>query len=243
VRTQLGQHRGGSVSQDWRKPLSSEKSRTYLDCLRMLETAYAMFSVNLDEAFGMRRRGRVPMAYELLTVTPALCRRLATPLHSLLCAMLEHAKHFGTTPNILPLDPENFQSTRSQRTARFSDLFSKILLTRKSQFLHKMSALSELVIDLNAGFEETAMDLREENSRYPERQWETLDAVHYDLNTCLRQTVVLFKSFLHALPEAQLRPFEADLATRAAACAAGSQPATRRERHLAHRRMAFLKGQ
>ena len=32
-----------------------------------------MFSVTLDEAIGMRRAGRLQMAYQLLAVTPALC--------------------------------------------------------------------------------------------------------------------------------------------------------------------------
>jgi hypothetical protein len=229
-----------SVSQDWRKPLSSEKTRVYLHTLQALETAYAMFSVNLDEALGMRRYGRIPKAYQLLSVTPALCRRLASPLHSLLCAMLDHAKHFGIAPNLVPLDPDNFQHSRSQRVARFSELFSRILLTRKSQFLHKMSALSDLVDELDSGFESIIEELCEEQSLHPERDWELLASVHYDLNTCFREAVVLFKSFLHALPEAQLADFESNLHQRAFT---PSIPTTVSSRHLAHRRMAFLKGQ
>jgi hypothetical protein len=243
VRVHLASPRGGSVSQDWRKPLGSEKSRTYLDCLQTLETSYAMFSVNLDEALEMRRRGRVDMAREVLNVAPALCRRLATPLHSLLSAMLEHSRHFGTMPNILPLDAENFQNPSSQRTARISDLFSKILLTRKSQFLHKMWILSELVDNLSTSFEEKVRELRDEDSLCPERDWEKLDAMHYDLNTCLRQTVVLFKSFLHALPEGQLSYFEASLDARIVAASAERALRVVEDRNLTHGRMAFLKGQ
>jgi hypothetical protein len=229
-----------SVSQDWRKPLSSEKSRAYLNLLRTLETAYAMFSVSLDEAFGMRRAGRTSSAYQVLSVAPALCRRLALPLHCLLGAMLDHAKHFGTTPNMVPLDPENFQNVRSQRVARLSDLVSRILLTRKSQFLHKISALSDLVDELNSGFEATIENLSDLQSSRLERDWELLDSAHYDLNTCLRETVVLFKSFLHALPEAQLSEFEDNLRDRLVRL---SSPELPRVRHLAHRRIAFLKGQ
>jgi hypothetical protein len=230
----------GSVSQDWRRALSSDKSRTYLNSVRTLETAYAMFSVNLDEAFGLRRGGRTAKAYQVLGVAPALCRRLASPMHSLLCAMLDHGKHFGTTPNLLPLDPENFQHSRSQRVARFSDLLCKILLTRRSQFLHKISALADLVEDLGSNFEMTIDDLCEERSLRPERDWELLDAVHYDLNTCLRESVVLFKSFLHALPDAQLAEFETNLHER---LNGGPAPRLARSRHLDHRRIAFLKGQ
>ena len=234
------QIRTSSVSQDWRRTLSCEKSRIYLNSLRVLETAYAMFSVNLDEAFGMRRNGRTHKAYQVLSVAPALCRRVTSPLHSLLCAMLEHAKHFGTTSNLAPLDPENFQSLRSQRVARFNDLLSRILFTRKSQFLHKISALADLVDELDSSFESTSEELCERQSLRPERDWELLDSVHYDLNTCLRETVVLFKSFLHALPEAQLNEFET--AHRARSSAAHVS-AVARPRHFAHRRIAFLKGQ
>jgi hypothetical protein len=226
---------GGSVSHDWRKPLAAEKARLYLHSLRTLETAYGMFSVNLDEAFGMRRYGLTSKALQLLRVAPALCNRLASPLRSLLIAMLEHAKHFGTAPNILPLDPDNFQHSRSQRAARLSDLFGKILLTRKSQFLHKMSSLSDLVNDLDSSFGNAMDQLPDELSIHLDCDWDLLDSVHYDLNTCLRETEVLLKCFLHALPESQLADFETSLHR--------SIPAPARVRHLAHRRMALLKGQ
>jgi hypothetical protein len=229
--------RPGSVSQDWRKPLSSEKSRAYARSLRTLETAYTMFSVNLDEAFGFRRCGRMAAAHQVLSVSPALCRRLAVPLHSLLCAMLDHAKHFGTTPNLVPLAPENFQHARSQRVALFNDLFSKVLLTKRSQFIHKIAALSDLVNELDSSFEDAIEDLCGEESVYPERDWELLDSVHYDLNTCLREADVLFKSFLHALPEGQLDDFEVNLRTHGEA---GTRLA---DSQVAHRRIAFLKGQ
>jgi hypothetical protein len=230
----------GSVSQDWRLPLQGDKTHTYMNCVRPLETAYAMFSVSLDEAFGMHRGGRNSKAYQALAVAPALCQRLAHPLHSLLRSMLEHAKHFGTTPNLAPLVPENFQSTRSQRVARFNDLFSKILLTRKSQFLHKITALTELVDELDGNFGTAVEELSSGLALHPDREWETLDAIHYDLNTCLREGVVLLKSFLHALPGAQLMNFEATLAVQLADSTA---PVAIRARHLAHRRIAFLKGQ
>lgn len=229
--------RAGSVSHDWRKPLFPDKARIYLHFFRRLETAYGMFSVNLDEAFGMRRYGFTPQALELLRVAPALSTRLASPLQALLSAMLEHAKHFGTAPNILPLDPDNFQHSRSQRAARFSDLFSKILLTRKSQFLHKISALSDLVSDLDSSFAGAIEQLQDEVSIHLDCDWDLLDSVHYDLNTCLRETEVLFKCFLHALPESQLAEFDSSLRRTAAT------PAASRVRHLAHRRMTLLKGQ
>jgi hypothetical protein len=154
--------------------------------------------------------------------------------------MLAHARHFGIIPNLAPLNPENFQSPRSLRLARFNELFSKVLLTKKSQFVNKMSTLEDLVEDLEEGFAARATELLEEESLEPERDWELLDAAHYDLNTCLRETAVLYKSFLHALPNEQLAEFQTTLESR---CDAIREPAGARARNLAHRRMAFLKGQ
>jgi len=240
VHSQSSQVRLGSVSQDWRNPLGNPKTDAYVRCVQKLEIAYTMFSVSLDEAFGLQRNGRVVKAQQVLTVCPALCHRLSVPLQSLLRSMYIHARHFAITPNVLPLNPENFQNARSQRVARFNELFSKVLLTRRSQFVNKISTLEDLVLELSGSFGATADELMEDQSVQPERDWETLDALHYDLNTCLRETAVLYKSFLHALPEGQLASFESTLKEH---CAAADDSIPARARHLAHRRMAFLKGQ
>jgi hypothetical protein len=231
---------GGSVSQDWRSPLSAKKSKTYLDTLRGLETSYAMFSVNLDEAIGLRRTGRFGKAHQALSVTPALCKRLADPLLALLRAMLAHAKHFRIVPNLSPLDPENFQQAKSRRAASFNGICSRIFLSQRSQFLHKISTLLELVENLNESFLDAAEELNDPSVLQPEREWDLLDASHYDLNTCLRESIVLFKCFLLALPDEQLLEFDATLH---GVPVPASTPLLAPKRHLAHRRMALLKGQ
>lgn len=232
--------RVGSVSRDWRSLLSAEKSRTYLDALRDLETSYAMFSVNLDEAIGLRRNGHIAKAHQAVSVSPALCKRLADLLVTLLRAMLAHAKHFRVTPNLSPLDPENFQRAKSRRAASFNGICSRIFLTQRSQFLHKISTLLELVENLNECFSRAAEALNDPDSVQPEREWDMLDASHYDLNTCLRESIVLLKCFLIALPEEQLVEFNSALH---GAPAPSSSPLLAPKRHLAHRRMTLLKGQ
>ena len=233
-------HRSGSVSQDWRSPLAGDKSHSYLHILHRLETSYAMFSVNLDEALGLRSNGRVAKAQQVLSVSSALCQRLTSPLKSLLQSMLLHARHFGTAPNLASLDPQNFQNSRSQRVARFNSVFSKVLLTRRSQFLHKISTLTELVEELAANFQASSEEILAGDSLDSDSEWDVLDASHYDLNTCLRESVVLFKSFLHALPESQLQEFLTTFQERTAS-SEDSVPA--KARYLVHRRMATIKGQ
>jgi hypothetical protein len=231
-----------SVSLDWRAPLSSEKNHAYMGVLHHLETSYCMFSVALDEAIGMRRDGRVQIAYQVLAVAPALCDKLTLPLIALLRAMTVHARHFGTAPNLASLDPQNFQQSRSQRVARFNGVFSHVLLTRRSQFLHKISTLMELTEELGTSFQRAIEDLGEVSPSRAERYWEMFDASHYDLNTCLRESVVLLKCFLHALPEKQLAEFQATL-QRETQATRSTSPVPALTRNLAHRRLTPVKGQ
>jgi len=154
--------------------------------------------------------------------------------------MLLHVRHSSIAPNLASLDPQNFQSPRSQRVARFNSVFSKVLLTRRSQFLHKISTLTELVEELAANFLTSAEEILAGDSWDSDSEWDALDASHYDLNTCLRETVVLFKSFLHALPESQLREFLNTFQERTA-CAEDLLPA--KAHYLVHRRMAAIKGE
>jgi len=87
-----------------------------------------------------------------------------------------------------------------------NDLISRVV-ARPSQFLHKVNALSELVADLDKTFGAGAELLGNEGSIRPDRDWTRLRAVHYDLNTCLREAAVLLKSFLYVLPASQLPRF------------------------------------
>ena len=89
-----------------------------------------------------------------------------------------------------------------------NSLLDRVLFSHRLQFLHKVSTLQDMVEDLDRDFRNLADDLAGGLSTDPKRGWQEMDAGHYDLNTCLRETIVLFKSFLVVLPAAQLGDFE-----------------------------------
>src|SRR5258708_10878892 len=167
-----------------------------------------MLSVSLDEALELRHLGLPGKSLLAVGITSGLCKLLTQPLTGLLRALSEHAKHYGTIPNAAPLDPANFQGQRGQRSARMSGLINHVLLSHRLQFLHKVSTLEEMVVDLGKDFRRAADDLAEGASLNPIKMWADVDADHYDLNTCLREAIVVFKSFLIALPEGQLGAFQ-----------------------------------
>jgi hypothetical protein len=200
--------RGSSVLSDWRAWLPSEKAEVFQKISRELETNYAMFSVALDGAMELRQNGRLPKAAQTVGVSAGLCKLLTRPLAAMLRTLVEHAKHYGTLPNAAPLDPANFMGLRGQRSARMSGLLNKILFTSRVQFLHKVSTIGQMVENLECDYCDVADEISGNVAIYPKLAWDTLDADHFDINTCLREAIILLKSFLIAIPEGQLRVFE-----------------------------------
>lgn len=200
--------RGRSVQKDWRACLPEEKAQVFQEHERHLESLYNMFSVSLNEAIELKLAGLRAKALSAVSMTSQLCERLTRPLAGTLRALHDHAKHYGTVPNATPLDPENYQGIRGQRSARMSGLLDRVLFSHRLQFLHKVSTLQEMVEDLNKDFRNTADELAGGQSIDSDRGWLEMDLGHYDLNTCLRETIVLFKSFLVVLPAGQLGDFE-----------------------------------
>lgn len=200
--------RGRCVQLDWRTCLPEEKALVFQDHERHLESLYNMFSVSLNEAIELNLAGLRAKALCAISMSAQLCERLTRPLAGTLRALHDHAKHYGTVPNTAPLDPENYQGLRRQRSARMSGLLDRVLFSHRLQFLHKVSTLQEMVEDLDRDFRNSADDLACGLCTDPERGWHEMDLGHYDLNTCLRETIVLFKSFLVVLPTGQLGDFE-----------------------------------
>jgi hypothetical protein len=204
----LGTRTLPSVKADWCAWLPREKDQAFSAFVRQLESSYNMFSVSLDEALEFRRQGQLSKSYQAVCVTPDLATRLAGNLAAVLRALSGHAKHYGTVPNAAPLDAANFLGAKEQRTARMSDLLSRVLLTQRSQFLHKIGTLEEMASDLGRDFRSAVENLTVGGSAKPAAQWQVIDAAHYDLNTCLRETIVLLKSFFVVLPDDQVATFQ-----------------------------------
>jgi len=197
-----------SVSDDWRRWLSGSKNESFRACRADLESSYGMLSVSLDEAIEFVRRGCLPKARQAARVTPDLCERLVVSLTAVLHQMSEHARYYGTIPNAVPLDAANFRGHREQRLARIHSLFSRVLLTQRSQFLYKLNALEDMVRALQRDFCSHVEKLLSGEAASAESLCSALDGSHFDLTTCLQETIVLLKCFFVVLPEKHVSAFE-----------------------------------
>jgi hypothetical protein len=199
--------RARSVSEDWRASLPVEKDRLFDAAVAELETSYGMLSVALNEALNLHAQGALGHASAQVGISADLFCRLATRLLVPLRALEEHGRHFGTLPSLAPLNAEFFCGQTAQRIARKNHLLSKVLFPTRSRFLHKLRALAEITEELDGEFREAAETIAEGATLYAGDPWRALDALHYDVNTCLRELTVLLKSFLCALPNEEVQPF------------------------------------
>lgn len=232
--------RGTSVHQDWCAWLPEEKAQVFHKHERHLVSLYNMFSVSLNEAMELRQGGLLAKSLMAVSMSSELCALLTSPLAGTLRALHEHASHYGTVPNAAPLDPANYHGARGQRSARMSSLLTRVLLSHRLQFLHKVSVLQEMVEDLSKDFRTAAEDLACGMSTDPEGTWNEVDAGHYDINTCLRETMVLLKSFLVVLPLGELGAFQNTIREQSVVPAGGLAV---RPRGIGHRRMTAIAGQ
>lgn len=215
--------RSGSVSDDWRSWLREPQDLVFRWTGGELEAGYTMLSVTLNEAIALRQEGALRKARQEASCCGELVGRFAMPLAGTLRALEGHARHYGTIPNTAPLVPANFRFSRSQRVAWMHALLCRVLFSDRSQFFHKLHALKELVEELAGHFREVALELTDGTATDPALLWESLDDLHYDLNTCLRETLVILKSFLRVLPEEEVDTFRQSLEAQAKARAVGTQ--------------------
>lgn len=187
--------------------LPADKDEVFSKVVEGLESLYSMLSISLNEAFTLRRETALGHARKQVEIAAELFARLAGQLGSALTTLEEHSKHFGTLPNAVPLDPQYFRGEIAQRFAKRSSLLGRVLLSSRSRYFHKLEVLTEMVAALQTEFRRISEEVVEGSSVQPGTDWGELEVLHYDVNTCLRETTILCKSFLCALPNGEVKTF------------------------------------
>jgi hypothetical protein len=202
-----GLRRTASVQEDWLAWLPEEKDRLFDGTLSELDISYGILSVSLNDAFNLCRQGKLASAREQARMFAELFERLAGRLRGILRALYEHGRQFGTFPNTVPLRPGFFRSERGQQVARANNLLALIRFRARTRFFRKLGALEEIVAGLQREARETARDIAEGMAVSWPKQWTRLEVLDYDLNTSLRETTIVLKSFFCVLPSEELPAF------------------------------------
>ncbi len=196
---------------DWVAILPQEEDRVFVAMARRWETSYGMASVALDEALSVREHGRLVPARQLAAISATLIQHLVAVLVSALDVVEDQARHLGALPVVEPLNPEFFRSEKARSSASWNHLLFRVLFGERTRFFHKLRSLSTTLDGLAEEFADAAEDIAGGTCIQPGESWAALERLHYDVNTCLREAVVLLKSLLRTLPPKQLAAFEEKL--------------------------------
>lgn len=198
-----------SVRQDWSARLPAGKKSLFDAIVREWENAYAIFSVALDEAFALRADAKLGRARQCAEIASGSVRNLTEPLGAACRTLAKAGRHLACPPAVAPLNPAFYRGDFARQSAQWNQLTHHILFGSRSRFLHKLRVLEIMIPSLGDIFRRTCENFSSEFN--PRACWDCLDEIHYDVNTCLRETIVVFKSFLRALPDAALASFESEL--------------------------------
>jgi hypothetical protein len=191
--------------------LPREKNVVFQAVVRRWECTYAMLSVALDDALSLRARGELVCARQQVSITADLLDRLASSLISFCETLSARGRGARRLPAVAPLNAKFFRGNTGQSAASWNGILHHVLFRSRSRFFHKLRILSETIQHLEREFQDAAGDISAGLSVQPGDCWTTLDALHYDFSTCLRETEVLLKSYLKTVPLDQLPGISADL--------------------------------
>jgi hypothetical protein len=191
--------------------LPKAKADLFVFTQQDLEVSYVSLSVSLNDAFTLCNERAFWLASEQAGMFADLFDRLAAALRGVLRALYEHGNSFGTTPNFAPLRADCFRSARAQQIARTNSMFSFLILRSRNRFFRKLAAVEQIVADLRHEGRNLVAGIAVMRDPHIMAEWRRLEILHYDLNTCLRETVVMLKSFFCVLPPEELPDFRAQL--------------------------------
>ena len=196
--------RTATVHEDWLAWLPEAKDHLFAFTNQELEASYISLSVTLDDAFTLCKQGMFLQAREQAATFADLFERLASGSRAVLRALYEHGQQVGTVPNFAPLRSDYFRSERAKQIARTNSLCSFLILRPRKRFFRKLAAVEQVVADLHREARNLTRQISGATGLHVDKEWKRLEVLHYDLNTCLRETTVMLKSFLCVLPANEL---------------------------------------
>lgn len=198
-----------SVCDDWIRALPGDKNQIFEATVGNWESSFAMMSIALNDAFSMRASGKLVCARESVSMSRTLLSRVSRSLEGFCDALAVWGRYLRVVPLVEPLKASFFRGTTGQNAAAWNIILHHVALGDRQRFVQKLKILSGTVAQLDREFERIAGLISAGGA--PARCWAELDHLHYDFNTCLRESEVVLKSFLRALPAEQLDAFAGEI--------------------------------
>jgi hypothetical protein len=198
------------VLRDWFAALPREKHQLYDTIVRRWDSSFAMVGVALSDAISFRARGEVICAREHAILAGQLLERLIGPLIASCEVMAARGRSIAETPAVEPLHYEFFRGHTGQCAASWNGVLHHVFFGDRARFFKKLGILGSTLERLEKEFQGAVEEIRSKPAAQWGACWKTLDCLHFDLNTCMREVEVTLKSFLFALPSEQLSALASD---------------------------------
>lgn len=211
MRAKRAGQRSRTVYEDWFAWIPNEMDQLFDATRNELESSDCILSITLDEALALCKGGQFESARERANVIAGLFDRLAARVGHVIQAIKDHGAHFGTLPNVKPLSPSNFRGATAQRVSLMNNLLARVVFRERTRFFHKLYSLDEIIEGAQKEAHTIVNGISEGASQFPDRAWQQLEVLGYDLNTCMGETTVILKSFFCALPPEELEAFREKL--------------------------------
>lgn len=198
------------VLRDWFAALPRDKSQLYETVVRRWNTSFAMLSVALSDAISFRARGEVVCAREHAILADELLGRLTSALIASCEVMNARGRRIAEPPSVEPLHSEFFRGQTAQSAASWNSVLHHIFFGDRARFFRKLNIVGSTLERLEQEFHRAVAEIKTKPAAQSGECWKTVDCLHYDLNTCMREAEVMLKSFLFTLPSDQLAGLAAD---------------------------------
>ena len=198
-----------SVTDDWIRALPRDKHHIFQGIVANWECSFAMTSVALDDALSMRSGGELVCAQQNVALAAALLKGLSASLVSFCHTLASRGRHIRAVPLVEPLRSGFFRGSKAQSAAAWNGILHHVFRGDRGRFVWKLRILSNTMERLEHEFDGIAQNMGAPGSSA--ECWSALDRLHYDFATCLRETEVILKSFLRALPAEQVSAFAGEM--------------------------------
>jgi len=205
--------RSRTVRRDWFEQLPWEMHEVFSTTRTELENCDVILSVALDEALGLCAQSEFDKAKELAELIKGLFDQLARHLLLVIGAIEEHIQHSSIAPNVISVDPASFRSSMAQRLALINSLLVRLVFRARPRLTHKLHVLRDIIEELQLQTRERTIRIRSGVTDSPAKRWHEIEALAYDLSTCLGETTIIFFSYDSAPTESEFETLRLRLTT------------------------------
>jgi hypothetical protein len=200
-----------SILSAWFGRLPEEKAAVYDACAVELESGFNLLSIALNEGLRLKELGHIRSARETAALCRELAQRHARLLESVLRVLDRESRHLALLPDALPFEVEAFRTPAARSSCFWNGLLHRVLFSFRTRWFHKLHSLQEIVGQVSQAFLQSAEELSSGFSLAPSVEWEALETLHDDWNTCLRETVVVLKCLLDSAASHELAGLRREL--------------------------------